>query len=139
MFSISLLNLPTKYFLHWAVYALCSINVCILEFFSLLAFLFPLSVSLMHSFFLSLSLSLSLFFHFSSRLLPSQCEDNMLLQDSTRYLKLPFSKGNLPGNNQAVKGSKESFWITSFLCSTKLTQNGTDQPRPSGLGPGPFT
>ncbi|XP_048123595.1 dedicator of cytokinesis protein 4b isoform X1 [Alosa alosa] len=53
-----------------------------------------------------------------------KCEDNMFLQDCTRYLKLPFSKGNLPGNNQAVKGSKESFWITSFLCSTKLTQNG---------------
>ncbi|XP_031439017.1 dedicator of cytokinesis protein 4-like [Clupea harengus] len=57
-------------------------------------------------------------------LIVHKCEDNMLLQDSTRYLKLPFSKGNLPGNNQAVKGSKESFWITSFLCSTKLTQNG---------------
>ncbi|KPP58630.1 hypothetical protein Z043_123528, partial [Scleropages formosus] len=53
------------------------------------------------------------------------CEENTSLQDCARYLKLPFSKGNLPGNNQAAKGSKESFWITSFLCSTKLTQNGT--------------
>uniref|UniRef100_A0A8C8HDH2 Dedicator of cytokinesis 4b n=1 Tax=Oncorhynchus tshawytscha TaxID=74940 RepID=A0A8C8HDH2_ONCTS len=53
-----------------------------------------------------------------------KCEENANLQDSSRYLKLPFSKANLPGNNQAVKGTKESFWITSFLCSTKLTQNG---------------
>ncbi|XP_010894805.2 dedicator of cytokinesis protein 4b isoform X3 [Esox lucius] len=53
-----------------------------------------------------------------------KCEENANLQDSARYLKLPFSKANLPGNNQAVKGVKESFWITSFLCSTKLTQNG---------------
>uniref|UniRef100_A0A674EHN6 Dedicator of cytokinesis protein 4 n=1 Tax=Salmo trutta TaxID=8032 RepID=A0A674EHN6_SALTR len=53
-----------------------------------------------------------------------KCEENANLQDSSCYLKLPFSKANLPGNNQAVKGTKESFWITSFLCSTKLTQNG---------------
>lgn len=55
----------------------------------------------------------------------SQCEENANLQDSGRYLKLPFSKGISLGNNsQAVKTTKESFWITSFLCSTKLTQNG---------------
>lgn len=55
----------------------------------------------------------------------SQCEENTNLQDSGRYLKLPFSKGIFLGNNsQAVKTTKESFWITSFLCSTKLTQNG---------------
>lgn len=53
-----------------------------------------------------------------------QCEENANLQDCARYLKLPFSKSNLPGNNQTVKGTKESLWITSFLCSTKLTQNG---------------
>ncbi|KAB0375896.1 hypothetical protein FD755_012539 [Muntiacus reevesi] len=53
------------------------------------------------------------------------CEENTNLQDTTRYLKLPFSKGILLGNsNQATKATKESFWITSFLCSTKLTQNG---------------
>uniref|UniRef100_A0A8C9UB20 Dedicator of cytokinesis 4 n=1 Tax=Scleropages formosus TaxID=113540 RepID=A0A8C9UB20_SCLFO len=57
-------------------------------------------------------------------LIVHKCEENTSLQDCARYLKLPFSKGNLPGNNQAAKGSKESFWITSFLCSTKLTQNG---------------
>ncbi|KAI1882231.1 hypothetical protein AGOR_G00248560 [Albula goreensis] len=57
-------------------------------------------------------------------LIVHKCEENANLHDSVRYLKLPFSKGNLPGNNQAVKSSKESFWITSFLCSTKLTQNG---------------
>ncbi|XP_028810006.1 dedicator of cytokinesis protein 4b isoform X3 [Denticeps clupeoides] len=57
-------------------------------------------------------------------LIVHKCEENTNLQDSARYLKLPCSKGNLPGNNQAVKGNKESFWITSFLCSTKLTQNG---------------
>nr|XP_014346036.1 PREDICTED: dedicator of cytokinesis protein 4 [Latimeria chalumnae] len=57
-------------------------------------------------------------------LIVQKCEENANLQDSARYLKLPFSKGNLPGNNQAVKTTKESFWITSFLCSTKLTQNG---------------
>ncbi|XP_058841773.1 dedicator of cytokinesis protein 4-like isoform X6 [Acipenser ruthenus] len=57
-------------------------------------------------------------------LIVHKCEENANLQDSARYLKLPFSKGNLPGSNQAVKTTKESFWITSFLCSTKLTQNG---------------
>ncbi|KAM6986822.1 dedicator of cytokinesis protein 4b isoform 3-T3 [Aplochiton taeniatus] len=53
-----------------------------------------------------------------------KCEENANLQDCGRYLKLPFSKANLPGNNQTLKSTKESFWITSFLCSTKLTQNG---------------
>lgn len=54
-----------------------------------------------------------------------QCEETADLQDPARYLKLPFSKASLqPGNNQAIKNSKESFWIQSSLCSTKLTQNG---------------
>ncbi|XP_016889524.1 dedicator of cytokinesis protein 4b [Cynoglossus semilaevis] len=53
-----------------------------------------------------------------------KCEENTSLVDCSRYLKLPFSKANLPSNNQTLKGPKESFWITSFLCSTKLTQNG---------------
>uniref|UniRef100_A0A8C2NH98 Dedicator of cytokinesis 4 n=1 Tax=Capra hircus TaxID=9925 RepID=A0A8C2NH98_CAPHI len=58
-------------------------------------------------------------------LIVHKCEENTNLQDTTRYLKLPFSKGILLGNNnQAMKATKESFWITSFLCSTKLTQNG---------------
>ncbi|XP_053109836.1 dedicator of cytokinesis protein 4 isoform X6 [Hemicordylus capensis] len=58
-------------------------------------------------------------------LIVHKCEENVSLQDSSRYLKFPFSKGHLLGNNhQAVKTTKESFWITSFLCSTKLTQNG---------------
>uniref|UniRef100_A0A8C0J3D7 Dedicator of cytokinesis protein 4 n=1 Tax=Chelonoidis abingdonii TaxID=106734 RepID=A0A8C0J3D7_CHEAB len=58
-------------------------------------------------------------------LIVHKCEENTNLQDSSRYLKLPFSKGILLGNNhQAIKITKESFWITSFLCSTKLTQNG---------------
>ncbi len=54
-----------------------------------------------------------------------QYEETADLQDPARYLKLPFSKASLqPGNNQAIKNSKESFWIQSSLCSTKLTQNG---------------
>ncbi|TRY71348.1 hypothetical protein DNTS_021185 [Danionella cerebrum] len=57
-------------------------------------------------------------------LIVHKCEENTNLQDCSRYLKLPFSKSILPGNNQTMKGSKESLWITSFLCSTKLTQNG---------------
>uniref|UniRef100_A0A8C6K107 Dedicator of cytokinesis protein 4 n=1 Tax=Melopsittacus undulatus TaxID=13146 RepID=A0A8C6K107_MELUD len=58
-------------------------------------------------------------------LIVHKCEENTNLQDSGRYLKLPFSKGIFLGNNsQAIKTTKESFWITSFLCSTKLTQNG---------------
>lgn len=61
---------------------------------------------------------------FLSVLLRSQCEENTSLADCSRYLKQPFSKANLPSNNQTLKGTKESFWITSFLCSTKLTQNG---------------
>uniref|UniRef100_A0A672QGQ2 Dedicator of cytokinesis protein 4-like n=1 Tax=Sinocyclocheilus grahami TaxID=75366 RepID=A0A672QGQ2_SINGR len=57
-------------------------------------------------------------------LIVHKCEENANLQDCARYLKLPFSKSDLPGNNQTMKGTKESLWITSFLCSTKLTQNG---------------
>ncbi|XP_073508062.1 dedicator of cytokinesis protein 4 isoform X5 [Phyllobates terribilis] len=58
-------------------------------------------------------------------LIVHKCEENTVFQDSCRYLKLPYLKGNLHGNNnQAVKNTRESFWITSFLCSTKLTQNG---------------
>ncbi|EPQ13569.1 Dedicator of cytokinesis protein 4 [Myotis brandtii] len=58
-------------------------------------------------------------------LIVHKCEENTSLQDPTRYLKLPFSKGLLLGtSNLAPKTTKESFWITSFLCSTKLTQNG---------------
>uniref|UniRef100_A0A8D0GQ39 Dedicator of cytokinesis protein 4 n=1 Tax=Sphenodon punctatus TaxID=8508 RepID=A0A8D0GQ39_SPHPU len=58
-------------------------------------------------------------------LIVHKCEENATFQDTSRYLKLPFSKGHLLGNNhQAVKTTKESFWIASFLCSTKLTQNG---------------
>ncbi|KAK9399594.1 dedicator of cytokinesis protein 4 [Crotalus adamanteus] len=58
-------------------------------------------------------------------LIVHKCEENITVQDSSRYLKFPFSKGHLLANNhQAIKSTKESFWITSFLCSTKLTQNG---------------
>ncbi|EGW09299.1 Dedicator of cytokinesis protein 4 [Cricetulus griseus] len=58
-------------------------------------------------------------------LIVHKCEENTNLQDTTRYLKLPFSKVIFLGNNnQTMKATKESFWITSFLCSTKLTQNG---------------
>uniref|UniRef100_A0A8C2GRK8 Dedicator of cytokinesis 4b n=1 Tax=Cyprinus carpio TaxID=7962 RepID=A0A8C2GRK8_CYPCA len=57
-------------------------------------------------------------------LIVHKCEENANLQDCARYLKLPFSKSDLPGNSQTMKGTKESLWITSFLCSTKLTQNG---------------
>ncbi|XP_077356078.1 dedicator of cytokinesis protein 4b isoform X4 [Festucalex cinctus] len=53
-----------------------------------------------------------------------KCEENASLADYARYMKLPFSKAAIPSNNQTLKGTKESFWITSFLCSTKLTQNG---------------
>ncbi|XP_056434251.1 dedicator of cytokinesis protein 4b [Gadus chalcogrammus] len=53
-----------------------------------------------------------------------KCEENANLGECSRYIKLPFSKTNLPANNQTLKSTKESFWITSFLCSTKLTQNG---------------
>ncbi|XP_054910667.1 dedicator of cytokinesis protein 4b isoform X1 [Poeciliopsis prolifica] len=53
-----------------------------------------------------------------------KCDENTSLADCSRYLKLPYSKANLPTNSLTLKGNKESFWITSFLCSTKLTQNG---------------
>uniref|UniRef100_A0A4W3JSE5 Dedicator of cytokinesis protein 4 n=1 Tax=Callorhinchus milii TaxID=7868 RepID=A0A4W3JSE5_CALMI len=53
-------------------------------------------------------------------LLVHKCEENTNFQDADRYLKLPYCKGN----SQAGKATKESFWISSFLCSTKLTQNG---------------
>lgn len=66
--------------------------------------------------------TLSLFSH--SSFFSFQCEENANFADCSRYLKMPFSKANLPSNNQTLKGVKESFWITSFLCSTKLTQNG---------------
>ncbi|CAM4734738.1 unnamed protein product [Leuciscus chuanchicus] len=58
-------------------------------------------------------------------LIVHKCEETADLQDPARYLKLPFSKASLqPANNQTIKNSKESFWIQSSLCSTKLTQNG---------------
>ncbi|XP_051548856.1 dedicator of cytokinesis protein 4-like isoform X2 [Myxocyprinus asiaticus] len=58
-------------------------------------------------------------------LIVHKCEETADIQDPARYLKLPFSKASLqPGNNQTIKNSKESFWIQSSLCSTKLTQNG---------------
>ncbi|KAL4612732.1 dedicator of cytokinesis protein 4-like, partial [Arapaima gigas] len=57
-------------------------------------------------------------------LIVHKCEETASLQDCSRYLKLPFLKASLPLNSQAAKSPKESFWITSFLCSTKLTQNG---------------
>ncbi|XP_035257255.1 dedicator of cytokinesis protein 4-like isoform X1 [Anguilla anguilla] len=57
-------------------------------------------------------------------LIVHKCEESAVLHDPARYLKLQFSKGSLPGNNQAARSGKESFWVTSFLCSTKLTQNG---------------
>lgn len=65
-----------------------------------------------------------------------QCEENTNLQDPARYLKFPFSKGLLLGTSSlATKTTKESFWITSFLCSTKLTQNGSVPPSwGAGLG-----
>uniref|UniRef100_A0A3Q3H1N4 Dedicator of cytokinesis 4b n=1 Tax=Kryptolebias marmoratus TaxID=37003 RepID=A0A3Q3H1N4_KRYMA len=50
------------------------------------------------------------------------CQRNTELKRTESLL--PFSKANLPSNNQTLKATKESFWITSFLCSTKLTQNG---------------
>uniref|UniRef100_A0A671QXK9 Dedicator of cytokinesis 4 n=1 Tax=Sinocyclocheilus anshuiensis TaxID=1608454 RepID=A0A671QXK9_9TELE len=61
----------------------------------------------------------------TQELIVHKCEETADLQDPSRYLKLPFSKASpQPGNNQTIKNSKESFWIQSSLCSTKLTQNG---------------
>ncbi|XP_030621101.1 dedicator of cytokinesis protein 4 [Chanos chanos] len=58
-------------------------------------------------------------------LIVHKCEETTNLQETSRYLNLPFSKLRLQtGNNQTVKNSKESFWIISYLCSTKFTQNG---------------
>uniref|UniRef100_A0A8C1LNB8 Dedicator of cytokinesis 4b n=1 Tax=Cyprinus carpio TaxID=7962 RepID=A0A8C1LNB8_CYPCA len=63
---------------------------------------------------------------FGFSFVPLMQEDGRTLPDGTHELivhKVQLSK-YLPGNSQTMKGTKESLWITSFLCSTKLTQNG---------------
>uniref|UniRef100_A0A670ZDG9 Dedicator of cytokinesis protein 4 n=1 Tax=Pseudonaja textilis TaxID=8673 RepID=A0A670ZDG9_PSETE len=65
---------------------------------------------------------------FGFSFIPLMQENGRTLPDGIHELIVHkvFSKRRhlLANNHQAIKSTKESFWITSFLCSTKLTQNG---------------
>lgn len=68
--------------------------------------------------------------------LPSilQCDENATFSNQGLYLSLPCCKEdfnscpNLPANLPFQRSPKETFWVSTILCSTKLTQNGNLKP-----------
>lgn len=63
------------------------------------------------------------------------------LEDASTYLSLPSTKAELEEKGHSVTGkslqglgscsiSKDSFQISTLVCSTKLTQNGASPPPP---------
>lgn len=76
-----------------------------------------------------------------SRILPNpsllcQCDENSTFSNQALYLGLPCCKedfGSCPSIPSSLifqRSTKETFWISTQLSSTKLTQNGTSPPLP---------
>lgn len=71
-------------------------------------------------------------------LLPPQCDDSTSFSNPALYLGLPCSKDDVtssstvPSSSVFQRSTKETFWISTQLASTKLTQNG--RTRRSGEG-----
>lgn len=74
--------------------------------------------------------SKSYIFFFKPPLLILQCDENATFSNQGLYLSLPCCKEdfnscpNLPANLPFQRSPKETFWVSTILCSTKLTQNG---------------
>lgn len=69
---------------------------------------------------------------FEHLVLRPQCDENTTFSNHALYLGLPCCKDdfnscpNIPSSLVFQRSTKETFWISTQLSSTKLTQNGTN-------------